>query len=264
VFWVHASNAARLEEAYSDIAAKVGLPKPGGVAENLQAVRRWLSDAANGQWLMIVDNADDEVTIELGKDGQSISLASLLPQSDHGAVLITSRNANVAYCLVGRQRDIITVNAMSEEEAAQLLVNKLGDIAGDAASQLVQALECIPLAIIQAASYIDRLRPRMSASKYLHELRILGTKVDLLHKAAPDMRRDEQASNSVFKTWQISFDYIREKRSSATDLLSFMSFFNRQGIPEFMIRYYTKIQNKTYDNISDTRSDEEKPDFEEI
>jgi hypothetical protein len=114
---------------------------------------------------------------------------------------------------------------------AQLLVDKLGDVAGDAARQLVQALECISLAIIQAASYIDRLRPRMSASKYLRELHTLGTKVGLLHKAAPDMRRDEQASNSVFKTWQISFDYIREKRSSAADLLSFMSFFNPQGIP---------------------------------
>jgi hypothetical protein len=49
---------------------------------------------------MTVDNADDELTIELGKDGQSISLGSLLPQGDHGAVLITSRNADVACGLV--------------------------------------------------------------------------------------------------------------------------------------------------------------------
>ncbi|KAL9082520.1 MAG: hypothetical protein Q9165_008869 [Trypethelium subeluteriae] len=264
IFWLHASNAARLEEAYSDIAARVGLlTQPGNTAENLQLVRRWLSDAANGQWLMIVDNADDEVTMELGTHWRNISLAPLLPQSDHGAVLITSRDTDVARGLVGREQDIIAVAAMDEDQAVQLLLNKLGDAAENDARQLLQALECIPLAVVQAASYINRLRPRIAILDYLYEIRTLKKEVHLHYKAPPDIRRDDQAPNSVFATWKISFDHIRAKRPCAADLLSFMSFFNRQGIPEFMIRCHAEVRRGTHDGVPDTRSDEEEHDFEE-
>ena len=37
-------------------------------------------------------------------------------------------------------------------------------------------------------------------------------------------------------TWQISFDYIRATRPSAADLLSLMSMYNYQGIPEYLLR----------------------------
>ena len=60
----------------------------------------------------------------------------------------------------------------------------------------------------------------------------------MLYNSAADARRDGQASNSILRIWQISFKRIREERPSAADLLSFMSFFNHQGIPEFMIRHY--------------------------
>src|SRR5690606_2355695 len=48
-------------------------------------------------------------------------------------------------------------------------------------------------------------------------------------------RRDGAASNAVMTTWQISFDHIRSRRASAADLLSFMSFFDRQGIPDWVL-----------------------------
>jgi tetratricopeptide (TPR) repeat protein len=210
---------------------------------------------------MIVDNADDEISVESQKDGQSISLASLLPQSDHGAIVVTSRNADVARSLVGRQQDIIMVGAMCEGEAVQLLQNKLGDGSRDGATQLVEALDYIPLAIVQAAAYMNRLGSRMPVAKYLGELKGVGKKVQLLQKAASDTRRDESALNSVLATWQISFEYIYQKRPSAVNLLSFMSFFNQQGIPEFMIRHYTDRDSEGHDDSSDIPLEEE--DFEE-
>lgn len=172
VFWVHASNSTRLEEAFSNIAERVGLSsQPGASADIIPLVHKWLRNEANGRWLMIVDNVDDEIAVESQKDGQSISLASLLPQSDHGAILVTTRNTDVARSLVNRQQDIINVGAMSNNKAVQLLENKLGDGRRDGAIQLVKSLDCIPLAIIQAAAYINRLRPRMSVAKYLDELK---------------------------------------------------------------------------------------------
>lgn len=39
----------------------------------------------------------------------------------------------------------------------------------------------------------------------------------------------------VLITWQILFESIRESRRSAADLLSLMSFFDRQGIPKTLL-----------------------------
>src|SRR5947207_6859804 len=60
VFWVHASNATRFEEGYRRIAERVGIPGwENRETDILKTVNNWLSNEANGQWLMIVDNADD-------------------------------------------------------------------------------------------------------------------------------------------------------------------------------------------------------------
>jgi hypothetical protein len=61
-------------------------------------------------------------------------------------------------------------------------------------------------------------------------------KSSLLNQAAGHLRRDETASNSVILTWQISFNYIHSSQRSAADLLSLMSFFDRQGIQEALLR----------------------------
>jgi tetratricopeptide (TPR) repeat protein len=264
VFWVHASNSARLEQAFSDIAQRVGLYSQLSAAiDTVLAVCTWLSNEANGRWLMIVDNVDDEIAIESQRDGQSMPLASLLPQSDHGAVLITSRNADVARGLVGRQQDIIQVRAMNDSEAVELLRNKLGQELSEGATQLVTALDCIPLAIAQAAAYINRLGQQMPIPKYLDQLKGVEGQVELLRKAAPDMRRDGKALNSVLTTWQISFEHIRQQRPSAADLLSFMSFFNPQSIPDFMIRHYTDNKNKEQDSLVERQTNRENDNFEE-
>jgi tetratricopeptide (TPR) repeat protein len=212
---------------------------------------------------MIIDNVDDEITLMSQKDGQNIPLASLLPQSDHGAILVTTRSTDVARSLVNRQQDIINVSAMSDDEAVELLENKLGDGRRHDTMQFVKSLNCIPLAIIQAAAYINRLGTRMSVAKYLDELKNFDKRVRLLQKEASDMRRDAQAPNSILTTWQISFDNIRQKRPSAAGMLSFMSFFDRQGIPEFMIRHYTDKDGEYQDDLSGRCFEEEDFDFEE-
>jgi hypothetical protein len=189
--------------------------KPSAAADVLPLVRSWLSDEANGKWLLIIDNVDDEIAVEL-KDNQKLSLSSLLPQSDNGAILVTSRSADVARRLVGREQDIVEIGAMINNEATQLLQKKLRDAQQDGLAQLVKALDCIPLAIIQAAAYMNRLGPRMPVMKYIVELRAVERRVQLLQNAAPDMRWDEQALNSVLATWQISFEHIRSRRRHAS------------------------------------------------
>jgi tetratricopeptide (TPR) repeat protein len=253
VFWVYAGTAARFEEGYRAIAQKVKLPdrdKPK--VDILKLVYEWLCSAESGNWLLILDNADDASIFfkeaqgstgsapKLGRKGSfsGPALSTFLPQSQNGAVLITTRVEDVAFKLTGSYDAAIRVNAMDNEQAVALLRTKLGFIPTDEdAGQLVKALDCIPLAISQAAAYIRQRAPRSSVTKYLHDFRKSEyKKTSLLSHDAGDLRRDPSASNSITVTWYMSFDHIRATRPTAAELLSLMSFFDQQDIPEYLVR----------------------------
>ena len=61
-------------------------------------------------------------------------------------------------------------------------------------------------------------------------------KTSLLNYEAGHLRRDPEAKTSIIITWQISFDDIREKWPASADLLSLMSYFDRQGIPKEVLK----------------------------
>ncbi|KAK4031908.1 hypothetical protein C8A01DRAFT_51165 [Parachaetomium inaequale] len=69
---------------------------------------------------------------------------------------------------------------------------------------------------------VDRRRQRGRPRRLLRQVRLLA------HDAG-DLRRGRRASNSILTTWWISFERIRSERRSAADLLSLMSFFDRQA-----------------------------------
>jgi hypothetical protein len=103
----------------------------------------------------------------------------------------------------------------------------------------------------------------MTACGYLAELqRSSKIKESLLNQDGRDLRRDDEASSSIIVTWQISFEYIRKERRSAADLMSLMSFFNHQGIPESVLRRYSKTASQLDDE--DTAKHEFDEDFETL
>ena len=104
----------------------------------------------------------------------------------------------------------------------------------------------VPLAISQAAAYIQARVPRSSAEKYLAECRESEReKSRLLQYDGGDLRRDGGASNAILITWQISFDHIRSEGPSTADLLSLMSFFDRKGIPGWVLKPSRTIKDAT-------------------
>lgn len=165
-------------------------------------------------------------------------LRSYIPYCQHGSVLVTSRSKGAAMALV-EQANIIAIEPMEETDALRLFQKKLGQSDDEDACtiELAAALEYMPLAIVQAAAYLVQRRPRYSTWKYLDEFRNSDKrKAKLLSLQGGELRRDVEAKNSILVTSQISFDYIRKTRPSAADLLSLMSFCDRQGIPETLLR----------------------------
>jgi tetratricopeptide (TPR) repeat protein len=271
VFWVHASTQARFEEEYKLIADRLQLPGRSDPKSNvLRLVSDWLRDEANGRWFMIVDNADNVETFSPSGKGKAdasaqVPLATYLPQSRNGAILVTSRSKDAAARLVGGYNKIKEVLVMDESEGLQLFRNKLQQPpCEESVLKLLKELNCIPLAITQAVAYINR-RSRMTVAGYLAEFQKNNKKREtLLKRDVDELRRDDSASNSVVTTWQMSFEQITQERESAAHLLSLMSFFNPHGIPESTLRRYSKEAAEAADLNADQDADQDADnEFEE-
>ncbi|CAN9445301.1 unnamed protein product [Alternaria alternata] len=240
VLWAHASNTARLEQSFREIADQVKVRRRRDPqADVFKLVHDWLRDEQNGRWLLVLDNADDAAVLS-PTDGGALRqhLSRYIPSSRHGSVLVTSRTKRAARQVV-EDSEIIPIEPMHDAAAHALLRKKLRDAdeEDDSIAKLATTLDHMPLALVQAAAYIRERAPRCSVRQYLEEYRQSDSrKTSLLNREAGHLRRDAAASNSVLITWQISFDHIRSTRQSAAGLLSLMSFFDRQGIQEAVLR----------------------------
>ncbi|KAJ5256544.1 hypothetical protein N7478_012648 [Penicillium angulare] len=283
VFWVHASNEARFEQSFRDIADQVKIPGRQDPKVNIyKLVENRLREEKTGKWICILDNVDDDKLLYSSQAAQKEDsirdptnawtkpLLEYVPRNRNGSIIITSRTREVALKLVDR-KDLIEVKPMESSEALELLQRKLqqaGD--GEESQKLVDTLELMPLAIVQAASYIQNRTPRYSVSQYLKDFQESDRKaIRLLKAEAGHYYRDWEAKNSILVTWQMSFDYIRQTKPSAAELLSLMSFFDRQEIPENLIRHRPEANDTSISellNDSDDTEDSESdigPDFED-
>ena len=246
-----------MEQSFQDIADYIEIPgRQDPKANVFRLIHDWLRNRESGRWLLILDNLDNPDLISEVEDtsqrGQGTGVNSerrqpitaYLPQSQNGSILVTSRSKDVALKLV-EEKDIVAVQPMAPVHALSLFEKKLGPLGqGDDTTELAAALEFMPLAIIQAAAYISQRAPRYSVQRYLEEYQKSDRKkTSLLDYEGGQLRRDWEARNSIIITWQISFEYIQRKRPSASDLLSLMSFFDRQGIPEVLVRKRPEIGN---------------------
>ncbi|KAN0070804.1 hypothetical protein V8E54_010969 [Elaphomyces granulatus] len=230
IFWIPSTSIETIEQAYMSIGKHLGLQ---GVtpAEMKMRVKTHLSSEKAGPWLLIVDNADDR-NIWLTSDGSSPALGTYLPTSKYGFVLFTSRDQQLATKLAGL--DVINICQMDDRMAMDLLRASLirKDLVNDhqTTTQLLYQLSYLPLAITQAASYINETE--ISVANYLSILQSQeNVMVELLSQDFEDEWRYAGINNSVAITWLISFNQIKRLNLLASDYLLFMSCIDPRDIP---------------------------------
>jgi tetratricopeptide (TPR) repeat protein len=91
-------------------------------------------------------------------------------------------------------------------------------------AELLNHLQCLPLAITQAASYINERG--ITVGRYLELFR-----PELLEQDYCDPSRHGYIHNSVFHTWKISFDQIQQQAPRAAEILFLVSMLDKQSIP---------------------------------
>ena len=259
MFWLHAGSAARLKQSIKNTLEQVQVPGSSDPTVNVfQLFRAWLLDRKQRRtWLIILDNADDSQLLrqspsaagdDQGQEHAEYSERYLdyIPVYELGTLLATSRNRATALQIVS-PNDIIDIGPMDKTQGLAMLQQKLGPNiihSVDELSQLATELDLMPLAMSQAAAYIRRRAPLCSVREYHDKLTSHETRLDVLNHNTQDLRRDHEAKHCILTTWQISFDHIRQSRSSAADLLSLMSFFDRNSIPEALLHNRFIEQNE--------------------
>jgi tetratricopeptide (TPR) repeat protein len=239
VFWFSAVNMESLHQSYLDVARQLSIPGcEDEKADVKRLVQEYLSKESTGRWLLVFDNADDidmwitRTGIGLQSEKELRPLINYLPKSNQGAVLFTTRDRKIAIKLA--QQNVVEVPAMGTDSAAQLLGKCLinADLAKSQieTSALLLQLTYLPLAIVQAAAYINE--NAISLSDYLSLLAEQEEEViDLLSEEFEDDGRYYNIKNPVATTWLISFHQIQKRDRLAADYLSFMACIEPKAIP---------------------------------
>jgi tetratricopeptide (TPR) repeat protein len=220
-FWTTANSREALLSGYVSVAGLLKLPLSDARDQTLavDAVKRWLT--SNLGWLLILDNADD-----LGMAREFI------PPGKNGHLLLTTR----AWA-VGPLARFVEIQKMGTEEAMLFLLRRARYIAEDAlldtateadqtaAKKIVMQLDGLPLALDQAAAYIEETACGLSDYLKLYRHRapeLLGRRGALVPgHSAP-----------VASTWALSFKNIEQANPAAAELLRFCAFMHPNGIPE--------------------------------
>jgi tetratricopeptide (TPR) repeat protein len=184
---------------------------------------------------MIVDNADDPGVLMGGAGGdlRAARLYDYLPYSNKGKILFTTRSRKVAGDLT--QSSVLDLNDMSKTEAWQLLARRVSNPAlldnREATEQLLETLTYLPLAIVQAAAFVNN--NNISVSRYMSLFRKTGT--ELFSEHFEDPSRYREMEGTIAKTWLISVDQIRIQDPLAAEYLSFIACIDRINIPRSLL-----------------------------
>ncbi|PTB65211.1 TPR-like protein [Trichoderma citrinoviride] len=204
---------------------------PGKTETPLDLALKWLSDERNGRWLIILDGANENSLSVIHDFATSV-------ERRNGTILVTTRHKKLAHKIAGNNRAVIEMEPMTVFDAVALLERKLGRTENNSwrgphsTSDLVKSLGLSPLTICRAAAYIQFM-PAPEDFRQLLDSEQEKIKLLEFEPSSPD--GSVKTLDSILTIWRTSFDAVRSERSSAAELLSLMSFFDRRGIPKWFL-----------------------------
>ncbi len=174
----HAEDTAVLADEFAELAAQLGVRELLDARDPVDSVHGVLA-AYPAEWLLVFDNAADRKAV-----------ARFLPPAGRGRVLVTSRSA------LWPPGQVLEVPVLGAEVAADYLVRLTDDADRRAALELAGELGGLPLALEQAAAYIQATASNLA--RYLVLLR--QRRPDLLARGEP-----EGSGETVATTWSLAF-----------------------------------------------------------
>jgi hypothetical protein len=200
-----AEDPTVLAAGFGELAAQLGARDVlDDVRDPVASVHGVLA-AFPGEWLMVFDNAPDRASVQ-----------RFLPPAGPGRVLITSRNA------LWSAGQTVEVPVLDLQVAAGFLAARTGDADHQAAAGLAEAVGGLPLALEQAAAYIEATGDGLAG--YLSAFR--RRRADLLGRGQP-----AGYPGTVAATWELAFTKVEQSDPGAAALLRLLAFCASEAIP---------------------------------
>ncbi|PWW74210.1 TPR-like protein [Tuber magnatum] len=199
VFWVQGSGVVGFSKGYRAVAQRVRIPGVSTEADEegfLLGVKQWFEGPSSGNWILVVDNADNDEDFK----GNSGPIAKFVPQCPKGTLIFTTRSRQVA---IWQECETVDVGKMEKDEAQALFTKHFG-----------------------------HWRDLRDGEDEVNDKRMK----ELLSRQFSNIQREVDVTESILSTYFITFDRITKQMPTAGHLLRLIAFFDRQNIPEQLLR----------------------------
>ncbi|RYP46151.1 hypothetical protein DL768_007626 [Monosporascus sp. mg162] len=212
--------------------------------EIVQAVKRWLDQPHNDNWLVVYDNYDEPKldhyeeenanpsdTSEKRPDNEAtgrdeigtskaFDIRPFLPENYHGAIVITTRSSTVE---IGQQ---VSVGKLKNIDDGLVILGSMSNrrnLRQDvAAVEVARLLDGLPLALSTAGAYLKLLTT--SWAEYLTLYRESWLR---LQKSSPKLSSYDRA---LYSTWNISYAHVKRRNLSSANLLRLWAYFDKEDL----------------------------------
>ncbi len=204
VWQVPAEDPTVIVAEFARLAGLLGAQDPVAPGDPVASVHAVLA-AYSPEWLLVFDSAPDRASVE-----------RFLPPAGPGRVLITSQS------VLWPPGQVLDVPVLDAEVAVGFLVSRTGDPDGPAAPELATELGGLPLALEQAAAYIQATGG--SLARYLASFR--QRRDGLLARGEPTGYR-----KTVATTWSLAFGQLEDSAPAAVGLLRLLACCASEAVP---------------------------------
>jgi tetratricopeptide (TPR) repeat protein len=213
IWWIPAEQPVAIPGLLAGLGQRLGVPEQTDQAELLASI--WDVLRERDRWLLIYDNADRPQNLDLYR-----------PPDGGGHVLLTSRSPRW-----GRTTATVRLDVLDREEAVTFLRRRTASTDTATLAAVAEALGDLPLALEQAAAYMDETHT--TSGSYLALYR--EHSAELLALGEP-LTTDQ----TVATTWQVALDRVHAT-PGAQDLLSLCAFLAPDHIPRALLLEHAEV-----------------------
>ena len=230
VFWINAQDPTTIDNSYAGLRQLLELKIKPNADQYLikEKIREWFR--FNEKWLLVFDN------VEHPKD-----IIEYLPQEHTGSIIITTRNPNLREIA-----NTVKIPTWSIEESVSFLQSRTGKNDKINAKKIAKALGGLPLALAQAAAYIDS--KQKTFSEYL-EL-FSNQRQALWGKEVSPLDYEKTVST----TWELAIARVKNEAQAGAKILNLCVYLAPDNIPRSFIGAIANHLEETEFDLKDVIS----------
>jgi hypothetical protein len=209
VWWITAEEPALIPDQFAKLAVNLGIQAPTEPDVLAAVVHKALRNVPG--WLLVFDNADSV------EDIRPWLPAMPMPTAVPGHVIVTTRRGGF-----GALGPVLNLDVVNIGDAVQIMRTRVPDIPDDIARRIAEELGRLPLALEQAAAYLDK--EEMPADVYL----------DLLLSRAEELHKRGQVAGherNIATLWDLSLEKISALEPAAVQLLEICAYLAPEPVP---------------------------------